>query len=404
MSTELQNIFPDVDKTIQETAETFKERHDDIDELVKKVSSTEDSEITFEFEFFTGGTKAKFDSFVKKFGLTNENIDFVDFLQSDFCKEILLSNDLKIHIETGNIYYQDKDTKESIFEFMKKQQNISKGIIHHILKFDGNYKNYFKWILNEFEAQEKNRHDIFSNQNTKYLVYHYNDFHDSIGKVPIKIRHSLVTDNYLAAEEIQNQNWEYFIERIIEVCKFDGAGVRADEEFLLTTIENVTIAESVYTLIYNTVARIFSQLIQNLCYGEQKDIGDDFSSKNYLIDDSLTNLNAWISFYYLYGRFPGSEEFVNIPFVNKPVFLKTETNLSPANLYSKFSATDAKGLVSLHALAALNIYFGGNRTISQTAYGEFVNNLTYQALSQENDKIFMSFEECTKLAIQFLIV
>ena len=131
-------------KTIQETAETFKERHDDIDELVKKVSSTEDSEITFKFEFFTGGTNAKFDSFVKKFGLTNENIDFVDFLQSDFCKEILLSNDLKIHIETGNIYYQDKDTNESIFEFMKNQQNTSKGIIQYILKFDGNYKNYFQ--------------------------------------------------------------------------------------------------------------------------------------------------------------------------------------------------------------------------------------------------------------------
>ena len=69
----------------------------------------------------------------------------------------------------------------------------------------------------------------------------------------------------------------------------------------------------------------------------------------------------------------------------------------PANLYSKFSATDAKGLVSLHALAALNIYFGGDRTISQTAYSEFMNNLTYQALSQENDTIFMSFDECTNL-------
>ena len=49
---------------------------------------------------------------------------------------------------------------------------------------------------------------------------------------------------------------------------------------------------------YNTVARRFGQSIQNLSYGEQKDIGNDFSSKNYLIDDSLTNLNAWISFYY----------------------------------------------------------------------------------------------------------
>ena len=45
---------------------------------------------------------------------------------------------------------------------------------------------------------------------------------------------------------------------------------------------------------YNTVARRFSDSIQNLSYDEQKHIGDDFSSKNYLIDDSLTNLNAWI--------------------------------------------------------------------------------------------------------------
>ena len=35
----------------------------------------------------------------------------------------------------------------------------------------------------------------------------------------IKIGHTLVTDNYLAAEEIQNQDWEYFIERVIEVTK-----------------------------------------------------------------------------------------------------------------------------------------------------------------------------------------
>ena len=27
--------------------------------------------------------------------------------------------DLKIHIETGNIYYDDVDTNESIFSFMK---------------------------------------------------------------------------------------------------------------------------------------------------------------------------------------------------------------------------------------------------------------------------------------------
>ena len=70
----------------------------------------EKSEVTFEFEFFSGSENSKFDSFVKRFGLTNENINFIDFLQAEYCKEILQNNDLKSHIETGNIYYDDKDT------------------------------------------------------------------------------------------------------------------------------------------------------------------------------------------------------------------------------------------------------------------------------------------------------
>ena len=43
-------------------------------------------------------------------------------------------------------------------------------------------------------------------------------------------------------------------------------------------------------------------------------------------------------------------------------------------------------------MAALNIHFGGNKYISQTAISDYLQNLTYQALSQENDKVFMSFD------------
>ena len=64
-------------------------------------------------------------------------MEFVGFLQSDYCKDILQSNDLKIHTERENIYYQDTDTKESIFEFMKNQQDTSKGLINTDLRFHG---------------------------------------------------------------------------------------------------------------------------------------------------------------------------------------------------------------------------------------------------------------------------
>ena len=156
LSQELNKIFPDVDDAIKEKADTFKERTLDIDELVEKVGRAEKSEAIFEFEFFSGGKNLKFDSFVKRFDLTTENINFIDFLQSEYCKEILQHYDLKIHIETGNIYYDDKDTNESIFEFIRNQQNTSKGIRRNEFKFDGNLREYFRWILNEFDGTAKN--------------------------------------------------------------------------------------------------------------------------------------------------------------------------------------------------------------------------------------------------------
>ena len=266
-------FFPDVDQTIKKESETFKERSRDLDEIIEKLGKSSESDesfdqITFEFEFFTGGRNSKFDSFVQKYGLTNENLEFVDFLQSDYCKEIMQSNDLKIHIETGNIYYNDTDTNESIFEFMKNQQNNSKGLINTDLKFDATYKNYFQWILNEFEAQEKTRYDLFAFQNTKYLAYRFNDYQNSIGEALIKIRYSVVTDNYLAAEEIQNRNWQYFIERVIEVCK-SKEEIKPNEEFLLTTVENTTIAKKAYETFYNIASTNFNLTINKISVDEQ---------------------------------------------------------------------------------------------------------------------------------------
>ena len=93
----------------------------------------------FEFEFFTGGKNQKINKYIGHFGLSSNDLEFLNFLQSDFSKEILESNDLKIHIETGNIYYKNIDTNELIFEFFKNQQNSSKGDIKFDFIYDANY-------------------------------------------------------------------------------------------------------------------------------------------------------------------------------------------------------------------------------------------------------------------------
>ena len=103
-------------------------------------------------------------------------MEFLDFLQWDYCKEILENNELKIHIETGNIYYKNIDTNESIFEFMKNQQDSSKGEINSELAFKGNFNDYYRWILNDYDTYEKTEFDLLAFKNTKYFVDRFNDF------------------------------------------------------------------------------------------------------------------------------------------------------------------------------------------------------------------------------------
>ena len=83
-------------------------------------------------------------------------------------------------------------------------------------------------------------------------------------------------------------------------------------------------------------------------------------------------------------------------------FVKTQTPLLPIYLYQNFKATDARALVSIQALAALNIHLGGDKTISKNALSEFLHNLSFQALSKETDDIYLNFNNVSELIIYIL--
>ena len=137
----------------------------------------------------------------------------------------------------------------------------------------------------------------------------------------------------------------------------------------MTTVENVTIAKKPYKIFFNIIQRNFNLTIRKISVDEQNRIKEDLLSKNYWWEHALTDLDSWITFYYHFETFPGSDNFTNVPHVNLPSYLKTEMLLSPLHLYKKFTGKDTNGLVSLYGLAALNIYFEGNQEASQNCYG-----------------------------------
>ena len=115
-------------------------------------------------------------------------------------------NKLKIHIETSNIYYDNKDTNESIFDFFINQQNPTTGYIKHKFAYDQDYVGYFDWLVSGFTGYKQNKLDVFKFKNAKYLFYRYNDFLQESKSQVKKVKHSTVTEVYIATEEIQNRS------------------------------------------------------------------------------------------------------------------------------------------------------------------------------------------------------
>lgn len=175
---------------------------------MSKIGDDSDSkdEDLFEFEFYTGGKNQKFDDHMRGLGLSTSNLEFLDFIQSELGEQILQNNKLKIHIDTGNIYYDNKDTNKSIFSFVLNQQSPIHGIINYDLMYNRSYKNYFDWIFNWFVSYQNTKLDLLTFKNSKFLFYRFNDLLNQSNRELKKIKHSFVTNDYIAAEEIPNQN------------------------------------------------------------------------------------------------------------------------------------------------------------------------------------------------------
>ena len=61
------------------------------------------------------------------------------------------------------------------------------------------------------------------------------------------------------------------------------------------------------------------------------------------------------------------------------------------------------GLVSIQALAALNIYLGGNAEISDQALTEFLH-MSNQVLNKDNNNIFIQFDRTAELITELISV
>ena len=150
MSTQLSKLFPEVEEDTKIIDDKNDEKINElpIEQLTEILSKIDKGEVTKQLNIFEGWENIEFENRVKSIGLSTNSLQFLDFLQSNFCQEILIQNKLKIHTETANIFFNNLDTNESIYDFLQKQENSEKVNIHtDEFTFTDSYEDYFEWLI-----------------------------------------------------------------------------------------------------------------------------------------------------------------------------------------------------------------------------------------------------------------
>ena len=114
-------------------------------------------------------------------------------------------------------------------------------------------------------------------------------------------------------------------------------------------------------------------------------------------DIFVNNQNEKPDFFYDTGRFPGRNTLIHVPMADMPSFINSNDWISPRSLYETYLGRDMQGITSVQFLAAFNRFLGGDREVSRNAMSEFFHNLSWQALTNDNDSVKIKFEAITEL-------
>ena len=157
---------------------------------------------------------------------------FLEFLSSDFGKNILSKNKLKIHLESGQFFHNNNITNESIYDFVLKQQDETKKELLIELPIENDFETYVRELLTDIKDDE---YDLHTNSTAKFLFYYFNTFRSNQRLNPLTVRHSQTVTNEEAISILQTNNWQYFIEQLLHIAngemRLDDFDLDNDQEF-----------------------------------------------------------------------------------------------------------------------------------------------------------------------------
>ena len=154
------------------TLEQIKEEYD----FNKIENAFDEGSIPAQLDFFYGDENSNFVQAAEVLPLNQENREFIALLLFDHGQNLMTNNNLSIHIESGDIFYQNFNTGENFYNFLMAQQNNQMANIPKKSSYHHSFEHYVKNFLPSFSLDDVDKLDPYSNKNAKYLFYRFNDF------------------------------------------------------------------------------------------------------------------------------------------------------------------------------------------------------------------------------------
>ena len=220
--------------------------------------------------------------------------------------------------------------------------------------FDDDYTDYMTKYLPSINEFDEARHDFDSNQTSKLLFNLFNKYQETRRKPKHAVRHTKLSDDNYVLEALQDRNWPYFIDRIIEYSQGFLNLSDIDSEYiteiniLRNTRDNFEIVKGVYNDLYDSVGVNLHELFKIMGYVNKQNIDTDLRNNSFFPWESKEQhiqqriLQTYKDFYYTTGRFPGRHNLISVPKGKVPKFITSTDVISPRSLYEKYVGRDGR--------------------------------------------------------------
>ena len=139
-------------------------------------------------------------------GLSPINREFSAFLLSDLGRQTMIQNKLSIHVESGDIFHDNHNTRENFYSFLLSQQNDEAAYVPKKFSYRNSIETYISTFLRDFSIDDQEKFDLLAFKNSKYLFYHFNDFVKTYRNPRYKLLHTRKMLHTVGMKRVEEKN------------------------------------------------------------------------------------------------------------------------------------------------------------------------------------------------------